>query len=209
MRLQAYLEPTISYGWSGGPEFKTRIVPLRKSRRNRRNGDWSQPKHRFTAPYQHLSNDAYRAIKKMHLVCRGQLHTFLFRDELDFEATNEPFGVGDGTTKSFQLSKRSTVDGIDYDRTVHALYQPDPDTLGAAVEVVPIITIDGTPTTAFTLDPDTGEVVFDSAPAEGAVLRWSGKFSLWVRFAQDWLPFSFEFDEGTYGSIDLVEEPDE
>lgn len=209
MRLQAYLEPTISYGWSGGPEFKTRIVALKKNGRNRRNADWDQARHRFTLPFEHLDNGKYRAIKRMHMVCRGQLHTFLFRDELDYEASNEQFGVGDGSTKTFQLSKVSEEDGVEYSRQVFALYKPDPDNPGEALEAAPTITVDGTPTTAFTVDADTGQVTFDSAPAEGAVLRWSGEFSLWVRFAQDWLPFSFEFDEGTYGSIDLVEEPDQ
>ncbi len=207
MRLKAYLEPTISYGWSGGPEFQTRITPL-KSGRNRRNANWDQPRHRFTAPYQHLSNDAFRAIKKMHMVCRAQAHLFLFRDELDFEATNEQFGVGDGANKTFQLSKLSTIDGVSYSRNVYALYQPDPSILGASVEVDPVVTVNGTPTTAFTVDREQGLITFTAAPAASAVLRWTGAFSLWVRFGQDWLPFSFDQPDGTYGSIDLVEEFD-
>lgn len=43
----------------------------------------------------------------MHLVCRGQLHTFRFRDELDYEADDELMAVGDGTSTTFQLSKWS------------------------------------------------------------------------------------------------------
>lgn len=39
--------------------------------RERRNGDWDQPRHRFTAPFMNISKEAYRQIKQMHLVCKG------------------------------------------------------------------------------------------------------------------------------------------
>lgn len=206
--IHAYLRPCAGFGWTGGDEFQTRIVEMANGR-ERRNADWSQPRHRYTAPFNNISKEAYREIKSMHLVCRGQLHNFLFRDELDFEADGELFGVGDGVRREFPLSKLSIQDGVSYQRLVHALYSPLED--GSAQEEDPSITINGGSTTAFVVDYERGLVVFNVAPSNGAVLRWSGVFSIWVRFAQDFLPFSLDNPNATNGSVDLLEvpEPDE
>lgn len=196
--LDAYLQPCPGYGWEGGPTFRTQIVEL-KSGRERRNAEWSRARHKFTAPFNNISKSAYRNIKQMHLVCRGMLHAFRFRDELDFQAVNEQFGTGNGTRRDFQLAKTSTLDGISYTREVFAL------------AAVPVITINGTPTSAFAVNTRTGKVIFDSAPADGAVLRWTGEFDIWVRFATDDLPFSIDNVDAVNGSVSLLEvaPPDE
>lgn len=196
--IDAYLQPCPGYGWEGGPTFRTQIVEL-KSGRERRNAEWARTRHKFTAPFNNISKVAYQNIKQMHLVCRGMLHAFRFRDELDFTASNDLFGVGDGAEREFQLSKISTLDGVSYVREVFAL--------GGT----PTITINGAPTTAFAVNTRTGRVVFDAAPANGAALRWSGTFDIWVRFATDDLPFSIDNVDAVNGSVSLLEvaPPDE
>lgn len=208
MYLKAYLRPCPGYGWTGGGEFSTRIVEMANGR-ERRNASWSQPRHRYSTPFNNISKVAYRELKSMHMVARGQLHAFLFRDELDFEAVNELFGVGDGVTLEFPLSKISVEDGVSYQRLVHALYSPDTD--GSAQEETPTITANGSPAGTFAADYERGIIVFAVAPANGVELRWSGIFSIWVRFAQDYLPFSLDNPDATNGSVDLIEvpEPDE
>lgn len=197
--LRAYIDACAAYGWSGGPEFKTRIVEM-ASGRERRNAEWSNARHRFTLPFLNIDNEKYRAIKQHHLTCRGMLHAFLYRDPLDNIADNETFGIGDGVRREFQLSKLSVISGVFYQRNVYAL--PDaPSDLA--------VTVDGVPTTAFTVDRDRGVVLLDSAPALNAVLRWSGQFVVWVRFNQDWLPFSIDSVMGDgfahNGDIELIE----
>lgn len=194
MYLDAYLTPCAAYGWEGGPEFKTQIVEM-PTGRERRNAEWQQPRHRYTARFLNISKLAYRSIKQMHLVCRGQLHAFRFRDELDYQAEDEPFSVGDGTTVLFQLSKVSVIDGIEYAREVYALAS------------VPVIEVNGTPTTAFTVDMERGTIEFNSAPANGSVISWTGEFDIWVRFNQDYLPFSLDNPNATNGAVDLIEVP--
>jgi len=190
--LNAYLGPCPGYGWAGGAAFQTRIVDLQNGR-NRRNAEWAQARHRYSAPFLNISKAAYREIKKMHMVCRGQLHAFRFRDALDFEAVNETFAVANGTQTVFQLSKFSTVDGISYQREVYAL------------KSTPVITVNGT-TTAVTVNASTGKVTFSVAPTIGATLRWSGTFDIWVRFAQDYLPFSLDNPDATNGTVELIED---
>ena len=190
--LDAYLQPCPGYGWEGGPTFKTQIVEL-KSGRERRNAEWARVRHQFSAPFNNITKDAYRNIKQMHLVCRGMLHAFRFRDELDYQADDDQFGTGDGVEREFQLSKISTLDGISYSREVFALVG------------VPIITINDSPTTAFAVNTRTGLVIFDAAPANDAVLRWTGEFDIWVRFSTDSLPFSIDNVDAVNGSVNLIE----
>ena len=191
----AYIDDTLGvcpgFGWQGGPEFKTQIVEL-QSGREKRNGMWSQGRHRFAAPFLNISKEAYREVKKLHLVCRGQLHAFKFKDELDFEADNEVFGTGDGVRTVFQLSKVSAIDGVAYAREVYAPADPV------------VITADGILALP-TVDYRRGTVTFAVAPAAGVVLRWTGNFFVWVRFTQDFLPFTLDNPNATNGSIDLIE----
>lgn len=190
--LDAYLQPCPGFGWNGGPEFSTRIVEM-ASGRERRNADWSQARHRYTAPYLNISKEAYRLIKQMHMVCRGQLHCFRFRDELDYQADNEVFAVADGVRTEFPLRKVSTIDGISYERHVYAILDAD-------------ITDNNSPVTP-TVDMDRGTVTFVVAPTNGHILRWTGEFDIWVRFNQDYLPFSLDNPNATNGTVDLIEVP--
>lgn len=193
MHLDARLGVCPGYGWEGGPEFQTRIVSLLNGR-ERRNADWAQPRHRYSAPFLNISREAYREIKRMFLVCQGQLHAFRFRDELDYQAEDEQFAIGDGVTTVFQLSKLSFVDGVDYSRNVYALVgEPD-------------VEANGVPATV-TADVERGTVEFDTAPANGTVLTWSGEFDMWVRFSQDYLPFTLDNPNATNGSVNLLEVP--
>lgn len=199
--LRAQIEACEAFGWEGGPEFRTRIVEM-QNKRERRNADWAEARHRFTLPFQNIDPDRYANIKQMHLVCRGMLHAFLYRDPLDNEADDELLAVGDGTQTTFQLSKLSVIDGVTYQRNVYALPGVTP---GFAV------TANDAPVASYTLDRDRGLITFDSPPANGALLRWSGPFLVWVRFNQDWLPFSINSRSANgfvhNGTVDLIEVP--
>lgn len=198
MHLDAYITPCPTFGWEGGPECLTEIVPLRNGREVR-TARWDRVRHKFTAPYMNITKEAFRDIKRMHLVCRGMLHAFRWRDQLDYQATDEIFGTGDGVEDTFQLGKFSILDGVEYYREVFALVD------------TPVITVNGVPTTAFSINLRTGEVVFDSPPAAAAVLRWTGEFDIWVRFNSDYLPFSLDNPDATNGTVELLEvaPPDE
>lgn len=180
---RAYIQQCEAFGWAGGPEFRTTINEMRGGR-ERRNADWSQARHKFTVPYQNISDDGWSAVATMFYVCRGQLDCFLYRDRLNSQAQNTLFGVGTGALQTFQLSTLwNLMPGVSYQRDVYAL-PDDPDDL--------VVTINGTPTTAFSIDRDRGLITFNTAPANGAVLRWSGTFDIWVRFNTDWLPASID-----------------
>lgn len=198
MYLREFINACEGYGWIGGPEFKTRIVPMQNGHENR-NAGWAQGRHRYSLPFLNINRERYRNIRQMFEVCRGQLHSFLYRDPLDPSAEDELLGLGDGTTTEFQLAKLSVIDGVTYHRNVYAL--GDDDLVTASVG--------GAVATDFTLDRDRGLIIFDIAPALDAQIRWSGPFAVWVRFANDWLPFSIDNrlgnDYARNGTVDLIE----
>jgi uncharacterized protein (TIGR02217 family) len=193
--IRAYLETCEGYGWEGGPEFSTRITPMANGF-ERRNGDWAEARRKFSLPFLNLSRERYLPIINMFYAARGQLHCFLYRDPLDHEADNELIGLGDGIEVEFQLSKLTIVDGFTYQRNVYAI--PDDENI--------VVTVNGAPT-AVTVDKDRGTILFAVAPAAAAVIRWSGEFDCWVRFNQDYLPFTLDAPDARNGQVELVEMP--
>lgn len=191
--LDAYIPKCPSYGWQGGPEFSTLIVQM-KNGRERRNAEIAFARHSFTVPFNNISPDDYAGIKQMHLVCRGQLHNFKFKDQLDYQAENEVFGQGDGATRVFQLQKTSTISGVSYNRQTYVIRD------GAT------ILVNGSAAT-HTIDQDRGLVTFASAPANLATIKGTWEFDLWVRFNQDNLPFSIDNIGVRTGSVGLIEVP--
>lgn len=205
--LKAFIPACESFGWSGGPEFKTRIRVLTNGR-ERRNADWMQERNRYTLPFQNIGREEYAAVRQMFQTCQGMLHAFLYMDPLDYQASNEIFAVATGATE-YQLVKNSVIDGVIYQRRIYALYVPGTD--GIADNSTITVTVNGTPT-AVTLDRDRGLVIFSVAPTPGAVLAWSGRFAVWVRFDADWLPMSIDNRRGQdyahNGQITLLELPE-
>jgi len=193
------IAPTPGFGFMGGPEFQTNIQNI-ASGREKRNADWSICRHKYSAPFRNITEQAYRAIKEVFLICRGRTHTFLHRDWGDFTATDEPFGTGDGATTLFYLRKVSTLGAGSYTRLID---KPD---AGVTVKVNGVVT-------AASVSQLDGSVAFGSAPANGAVLTWTGEFFVHVRFDMDYLPFSLDDKNAggfvTNGSIDLIEVLDE
>lgn len=190
--IDTFIPACGGYGWQGGPEFKTLIVEMRNGW-ERRNAEIANARHSFNIPYNNISPEDYAAIKQLHLIARGRLHNFKFIDELDSEADNEPFATGNGVQTVFQLRKLSAIDGVSYERNV---YVPLPGV---------VITNNGS-VAAPTIDYDRGLVTFSSAPANGNVLRWTGRFALWVRFNQDDLPFSIDNLRVRSGQVSIIED---
>lgn len=198
------IEEVPGFGWQGGDGFNTLIRPLENGR-NQRKARWSGGKSTYVCPFNNIPITAARNIAKMHKGMRGSLHTFLFHDRIDDTASDEGFGTGDGVTTAFQLSKT-------YNPGAGATYTRDitkPDTAGDIDGTLIVVKVNGV-VTAATVSATTGMVTFSPAPANGAVLTWSGKFFVCVRFNRDDLPFSIDNKSGavfiTNGSLELIEE---
>lgn len=204
--FRAYIPGCPAYGWTGGPEFKTRVVELLNGR-ERRNAMRRQPRHGYTLPFQNISQQQYAQIKSFHLTCMGMLHAFLYQDPLDFTADNAEFAIADGVSTTYQLAKLSVVDGVSYLRNVYAITR-SPTNPELPLDLA--VTVNGSPVTV-TADVDRGTVTFSAPPANGAILRGTYTFDVWVRFNQDSLPWNIDNRRSdgfaVNGSVDLIEVP--
>lgn len=156
------------------PVWKTRIAEAQTGR-ERRNRLWSYPRWRFRISYDVLrlttTSPDLSTLWAFFNRMAGRAAEWAYLDPTDNAVTNQAFGVGDGTTRAFQLL-----------RTVNA---------GGFLFTEPVRAVDGSPTCFAGGSPasasadDNGVVTFATAPASGAVLSWTGTFLYHVRFDQD------------------------
>lgn len=131
----------------------------------------------------------------------------LFTDKTDFKScapqqsaafTDSRFGTGDGATTIFQLKKRYSAGGLNYDRKITRPISGTV-TIGKAGVLQTL-------TTDYTINHDTGLVTFTSPPAGGAALTAGFHFYVPVDFIDsslDWVLTKFK--AGTLDGIILEE----
>ena len=136
---------------------------------------------------------------------RGRFHSFLWRDGLDYAsngtevptALDQAIGTGDGAKISFGLTKRY---GADFDPYLRPITKPVAGSVMVAVAGASLATAD------FSIDPLTGSVTLDVAPAPGAAVTAGFLFDVPVRFDTDRLDIELtSFDAAEAPSIPLIE----
>jgi len=181
------LPETIERGAHGGPDFKT-VIQESISGKEQRIILWARCRASYDIAYSVLKSDdpAGNYIKVLTLFYghQGKAYPFRFKAWNDYQANSEQFGVGDGTTTAFQLTKT-------YDPGQVLLGTP-----GARVYVrnivLPVASSvlvfdNGAPAGSHTLGAG-GVITFATAPVSSHKLTWTGEFDLPVRFDTDHLP---------------------
>ncbi|HEY5581354.1 MAG TPA: DUF2460 domain-containing protein [Rhodoferax sp.] len=155
------------------------------------------PKHRIELSYEVLREQGYltdlQTLRGFFMSRDGSFDSFLFHDPYDGQVTNLQFGIGDGVTTQFQLTRqigtRSEVlhnpeatlaigrvwfPSIGND----ALFWPEPTGVWPATnEYTP-------PAGGWSLLAN-GLVQFTTPPPAGASLLWTGRYYYRARFADD------------------------
>lgn len=180
------------------PKWSTTITAV-SSGSERRTSNWYDPLHHYVAPAAINCLDVMQEVHDMWMALRGPFYSFPFRDPIDFasvpieRAATEPsisrvdqdLGIGDGSTKVFQLYKSYTFGTQEYLRTIRRPVVAS--TLigmnGNAPGEVPS-GAQGGPYVA-TVSRDGGTVTFDSAPVSGMVLTAGFYFDVECRFEAD------------------------
>ena len=189
----------IAFGASGGPERRNEIVPLSDGT-EQRNARRRHARRRYDVGTGVRSLDDLREVVAFFEARRGSLTAFRFSDPLDDRtgsagspsANDERLGTGDGERVRFPLLKRYGDGDNAYERII-AL--PRPDTVRVAVDGLE---------TDFMLEGS--EVVFESAPVDGASVTAGFAFDLPVRFDTEHLNVSITaFEAGEVPSIPLIE----
>lgn len=186
----------ISYGSSGGPEFKTTIVQLGDDR-EQRNQSWEYPRERWNVVYGVRTADQLATLRAFFHARQGKARGFLFKNHRDFLFYNEVIGIGDFSNKVFQLAKPyfDTEGSVAFRRKVT---RPKVGTLA--------VYLDGTPVSSWTCDYTTGVITFaPAAPGIGAVVTASCTFYYPMRFDTDFLSSTLEDYLAESTEVPLIE----
>lgn len=194
----------VALGAHGGPERLTDIVTL-SSGAEQRNSRWANSRRRYNAGYGVKSRADMQAVLAFFEERRGRLHSFLWRDGLDFSSNggsatptplDQAIGVGDGAATQFQLTK---IYGASFDPYLRPISKPVAGSVRVAVAGAELAT-------GFAVDTLTGVVSFSAAPASGAAITAGFLFDVPVRFDTDRLDIELSsFDAAAAAAIPLIE----
>jgi uncharacterized protein (TIGR02217 family) len=181
----------LAFGASGGPTRAVDVVTLANGREVR-NTAQSRSRRRYNAVTGVKSLADARSLSDFFEARAGRLHSFRFRDPLDFTsggttptASDQLIGTGDGSQTHFQLVKR-------YGDVVRPITRPVDETV--------LIAVNGG-SVAATLHP-LG-VVEISPPPAGALITAGFVFDVPVRFDADGLVLSLD----THGAVNVTDVP--
>jgi uncharacterized protein (TIGR02217 family) len=185
---------TIAYGATGGPKYKTRVFEA-DSGFEQRNSVWSEARYTADVSTGIQSKEDITDLITFFRHVKGRTYPFRFKDWSDYEITNETIGNGDGTEVDFQIIKKYVL-GVDV--VTRTIRHPVASTL--------VVSVNGSQTTAFTLNDDTGIITFDTAPANGHDISVTCEFDVLCRFDTDHLAITLQaFELGGWDSINIVE----
>lgn len=163
----------------------------------RRNQNWEHPLYTFIMPEGIRDWTAVQNLGKMWKITGGPLHTFAWRDPLDFSSgdlevpnpetdpvplmTDQIIGTADDFTDTFQLVKTYSYGGNTYDRDI---YLPVLATVVVAIDGVLV------PDTDYTVSRPGGQIVFNTPPEQPAgpdpgIITAGFLFDVEVRFESD------------------------
>ncbi len=197
------------YRSGAGAGFAT-IVQSTASGHEWRIATQSQARHRLSLNILNWTKEEAKTLKAFALARRGALHSFKVKDFSDYTSHEDGesapgsedqfIGTGDGETVTFQLVKRYEADGpSEYTRTI---------TLPVTGTVLVALDGEEVPDADYTVNGQ-GQIVFDTAPEEGAEITAGFQFYINARFSLDvdkWLRLSAEaFDVWNVGMVDVVE----
>lgn len=155
----------ISYGARGGPRSLTDVV-VTESGNESRNGAWDQRLRSYQVGHNARLKSDFDAVFAHFIVCDGRLHTFPFKDWLDFKATVDQGMFTMLTATTFQMVKRYWRGAYFHDRIIR---KPRSGTIHVAGGVV------------VSIDYATGIVTVSSGPP----ITWYGEFDVPCRYDDD------------------------
>ncbi|NGM46615.1 DUF2460 domain-containing protein [Rhodobacter sp. SGA-6-6] len=196
----------LSFGSVGGPERRTEVVTLQNGHEER-NTPWAHSRRRYDAGVGLRSLDDVEALIAFFEARRGRLHGFRWKDWSDYKscpasrapsALDQVIGTGDGVQRVFRLQKTYRSGQEVYVRPV-----AKPVLGSVLVAVAQDPKIEGL---EFEVDPATGLVTFETAPALGTEISAGFEFDVPVRFDTDHIQTSVaSFQAGDVPSVPVVE----
>ncbi len=224
------LDPKISFGFTGGPRFKTTVV-TNPGGYEQRNIDWSVFKHEFSCTFESKTQAELDIIRAFHIAMRGQAVGFRFFDHRDMctdqagivAAIQSGASIIDPTTRipsipaAGVLTASIITASADMGDQTHQITKTyTVPTLAGDVYVRTLVKIasdahfngyiNGSVDAAATVDEDTGIITFMDSVSATDEITADAIFDVPVRFRNDYMPETLVFfDSGGVQGVDLVE----
>ncbi len=195
--------PTISYGSSGGPKFKTDVFTS-DSGYEQRNIAWRNVRCEFDVSQGIRKNSQMDQLLAFFMAMRGRAYGFRYKDWTDFRFRGEVCAVGTGESASLQIEKTYSYTQVESGETV--TYKRKITKI--AWNTIAGVAINGVPHVGWSVNHNTGIITLSGgAPAEGALITiGSGEFHVPCRFDTDHIDITQEhWDASTWPSIPIVE----
>lgn len=192
----------IAFGARGGPEFSTAVI-ITGGGFEQRNINWSQARRRYDVGHGVKTPAQFEVLLAFYVARQGRAHGFRFKDYADFLLGEQSIGTGDGVTTQFQIFKRYSSGGVDYDR---AITKPVAGTVQVWLDA--LLQSEGVD---FTVDYTSGVVTFTGGgspgePVPGRDVRAACEFDVPVRFDVDLMSAeNTGFEVMRWSGIEIVE----
>ena len=197
---------SLSFGSVGGPERRTDVVTLANGFEER-NTPWAHSRRRYDAGLGMRSLDDIEKLISFFEARRGQMYGFRWKDWSDFKSgratvdtsfDDQIIGIGNGSTRDFELIKTYRSGDFSYERPIS---KPVSGSVRIGIEQDEMQ--EGVD---FNVDLSTGVVSFDNAPSKTMRITAGFEFDVPVRFANDFLTVSIAaFNAGEVPNIPLME----
>lgn len=200
----------IERGAQGGPGFRTTIQAL-SSGQEKRNIQWSRARGRWNIAYGVQTLEDLSDVVEFFYAREGRGHSFRFKDWVDYRIpfprptadTRQSIGATDTSTADFQIFKRYSSGGTNYDRTIT---KPVSGTVRVWVNSVEISL--GAGADQFQVNLLTGVITLGSThvATNGQAVEVQCEFDVPARFDIDQLDVTaFTFDAGETPAISIKE----
>lgn len=196
---------SVSLGSRGGPVRRTDVIRL-TSGHEQRIARSAQSRRQYNAGYGIRCTEDIEDIIAFFEARQGRQYAFRWRDPFDHQtapkrqsvtALDQNIATGDGQQTVFQLQKHYLSGEQSYTRPIHL-------PVGGYV-LIAIDGVDQTEGVDFTVDTQSGEITFASAPTLGSVITAGCIFDIPVRFDTDELILSVEAGGGEIADIPIIE----
>lgn len=169
--------PGLSIEMKCNSEFST-IIHTSFSSKEARSANAAYPMWLFSVNFPHLDDQQFTDLETLHgFICqrRGRFDTFLYAHRNANAVVGRQFGTGNGTRTDFQLTRSfgGFVEPVENPNLIEAISLDDVDVDSGDYSV-----------------SSTGSVSFNTAPASGVVIRWTGSYYFRCRFDADATDFT-------------------
>lgn len=176
--------PYISHGARVITRYNTKVIRMREGHEERY-GEWQDALREFdiTPALRHQAD--LDDVVAFFQARGGPRYAFKIQDPLDYQATLELIGTGNASKTQFQAVKRYTS-GLTGDThyTIRPIVLLDDPILVYLNDVAQV--------SGYTVNYGTGVITFTSALGNGVTVKWSGTFTVPVRFSQSRMATSVE-----------------